>query len=449
MSELPRGWTTAPIKDVVAINPKHDPETDRHVEVSFVPMPSVDEHCGAITAPQVKPLSDVWKGFTHFAEGDVIFAKITPCMENGKTAIARNLANGLACGSTEFHVLRPTEAISAEYIWRYLRQKSFRAEAEAAMTGAVGQRRVPKPFLEERELPLPPLPEQRRIVAKLDRLSARSAAARDHLARTTKLATRAKQAILSAAVSGELTRTWRESRPDLDPWRHCTLGEVASGFNYGSAAKSAKEGDVPVLRMGNIQDGKLDWSDLVFTSDVAEISKYELHSGDVLFNRTNSPALVGKTTVYRGERPAIFAGYLIRVVCGTEVLPDFVNACLNSGIGRDYCWQVKTDGVSQSNINAQKLKAFPISLPSVEEQREIIRRVATAFTRIENLTEEATRAAHLLDRLDERLLAKAFRGELVPQDPDDEPAEALLARIREARAAAPKAKRGRKKKAEA
>ncbi|MGR3604012.1 restriction endonuclease subunit S [Sulfitobacter sp.] len=332
------------------------------------------------------------------------------------------------------------------FLWWFFRHKveDFRAVGQGG-----AQPNISQTVIKASAIDLPPLTEQRRIVTKLDRLSARSAAARDHLARTTKLATRAKQAILSAAVSGELTRTWRESRPDLDPWRHCTLGEVASGFNYGSAAKSAKEGDVPVLRMGNIQDGKLDWSDLVFTSDVAEISKYELHSGDVLFNRTNSPALVGKTTVYRGERPAIFAGYLIRVVCGTEVLPDFVNACLNSGIGRDYCWQVKTDGVSQSNINAQKLKAFPISLPSVEEQREIIRRVATAFTRIENLTEEATRAAHLLDRLDERLLAKAFRGELVPQDPDDEAAEALLARILEARAAARQAKRGRRKEADA
>lgn len=301
-------------------------------------------------------------------------------------------------------------------------------------------------FLKSSVFPVPPLPEQRRIAAKLDRLSERSANARDHLTRVTTLAARAKQAVLSAAVSGNLTKDWRKARSDHSKWRQCTLGEVASGFNYGSAAKSAKEGEVPVLRMGNIQDGMLDWEDLVFTSDPDEIAKYRLKDGDVIFNRTNSPALVGKTSVFRSERPAIFAGYLIRVECGPDLEPEFLNACLNSGIGREYCWRVKTDGVSQSNINAKKLKAFPFELPGIEEQQEIIRRIETVFAHIERLTKEACSAGHLLDRLDARLLAKAFQGKLVPQDPDDEPAEALLERIREAKAAAPKPKRARRKK---
>jgi type I restriction enzyme S subunit len=223
----------------------------------------------------------------------------------------------------------------------------------------------------------------------------------------------------------------------------------ASDFSYGSAAKSAPSGNVPVLRMGNIQDGNLDWSDLVYTSDPREIEKYRLTAGDVLFNRTNSPALVGKTAVYRGERPAIYAGYLIRVRCGERLDPEYLAYCLNSSPGRDYCRRVKTDGVSQSNINAKKLAAFEFKLPSMDEQREIVRRIEAAMDWLNIVATEQEKAARLLDHLDQGLLAKAFCGELVPQDPNDETAETLLERIRAARSTEPKSRRGRRARAAA
>ncbi len=182
--------------------------------------------------------------------------------------------------------------------------------------------------------------------------------------------------------------------------------------------------------MGNIQDGKLDWANLVFTNDAAEIAKYRLEPGDVLFNRTNSPALVGKTALFNGEREAIYAGYLIKVRCKPELLPAFLTYCLNAPNGRAYCWEVKTDSVSQSNINAKKLAAFRFDLPSPEEQAEIVRRIESAFGSIDRLAADATSARKLIDHLDQSILAKAFRGELVPQDPSDESATALLERIR-------------------
>jgi type I restriction enzyme S subunit len=173
----------------------------------------------------------------------------------------------------------------------------------------------------------------------------------------------------------------------------------------------------------------LDWNSLVFTSDEQEIAKYWLSAGDVLFNRTNSPELVGKTAVYRGERPALFAGYLIRVQCGEKLLPDYINHCLGSPAGRDYCWQVKSDGVSQSNINAKKLAAFEFLLPPLEEQAQIVRRVESLFALADQLEARTTAARAHTERLTPALLAKAFRGELVPQDPADEPAAAMLQRL--------------------
>jgi type I restriction enzyme S subunit len=139
--------------------------------------------------------------------------------------------------------------------------------------------------------------------------------------------------------------------------------------------------------------------------------------------------------MYRGERAAIYAGYLIRVRCRPSLDPEFLNLSLNSPAARDYCWRVKSDGVSQSNINAKKLAAYPFLLPSVEEQEEIVRRAQELFSLADQLEARLTATRRIVDRLTPALLAKAFRGELMPQDPSDEPASELLARIRAARQA--------------
>jgi len=279
-------------------------------------------------------------------------------------------------------------------------------------------------------LPLAPVPEQRRIADKLDALLTRVDACRGRLDRVRGILKRFRQSVLAAATSGELTRAWREEQGVDNEWRVVDLESVVTDFSYGSAAKSSKAGKVPVLRMGNIQDGLLDWRDLVFTSDPAEIAKYRLSSGDVLFNRTNSPELVGKTAVFRGERDAIYAGYLIRVRCSEHLLPDYLNYCLGSPAGREYCSQVKSDAVSQSNINARKLAAFRFGLPSLQEQREIIRRVEELFALNGALGTKSKRALVLVEHLTPSVLAKAFRGELVPQDPHDEPASDVVAKLR-------------------
>ncbi len=429
MNDLPDGWASTTIGEVAAFGPKHPPDTPRDQKVAFVPMPAVNEFSGEVDAPQERELAEVWSGYTHFRSGDVICAKITPCMENGKAAVVRHLPHDLACGSTEFHVLRPGAGICADYLWRFLRQKTFREDAEHSMTGAVGQRRVPADFLKQAPLPVPPTAEQRRIVAKVDSLSAKSSRARDHLDDIPRLVEKYKEMIVATSLAGSTTQHWRGQRGLFDPRRQ-SLSDVAEDFSYGSAAKSAAHGSVPVLRMGNIQGGRLDWSDLVYTSDDREIGKFRLRSGDVLFNRTNSPALVGKTALFRGEREAIYAGYLIRIRCTPDLHPAFLSLYLNSPLGRAYCWSVKTDGVSQSNINARKIAAFEMLVPTIDEQREIVRRIEAAFAWIDRLAAGATSARKLVDRLDQAVLAKAFRGKLVPQDPTDEPASALLARIK-------------------
>ena len=438
MSELPRGWVETTLEDLCEFNPKHDPETDRATTVSFIPMPAVDDETGAIVdRSAIRPLSEVWKGYTHFADADVIFAKITPCMENGKIAVARDLENGMACGSTEFHVLRSKGAVEPGFVWRFLRQRSYRQVAERSMTGAVGQRRVPKPFLEGTALPLPPLAEQKRIVAKLDALNAKSARARTELARIETLVSRYKQAVLSKAFSGELTSA------EVSNWASYALGDLALDVRYGTAEKCTYAPDLtPVLRIPNVANGLIDLSDLKHASfNEKELRKLALLEGDLLIIRSNgSLDLVGRSAVVDAAASGmLFAGYLIRIRLDlSKTIPSFIQYWMQSFAVRRTIEDAAKSTSGVNNVNSQQLQALQLKLPPLEEQHEIFRRIESAFAKIDRLAKEAKRALELVGRLDE-----AFRGELVPQDENDQPAELLLARIRTEREAAPKVQRGR------
>lgn len=174
-SELPPGWRWTTLDEVCEINPRRplkarvQPETN----VTFIPMAAVSEDTGAITHATVRPYRDVSRGYTYMQDGDVIFAKITPCMQNGKHAIVRDTLNGLAFGSTEFHVLRPSDNLDARFLHAFLRRKEFLQDAERHFKGTAGQQRVPKEFLASTPFPLPPVREQRDLLADLaQRLSA-------------------------------------------------------------------------------------------------------------------------------------------------------------------------------------------------------------------------------------------------------------------------------------
>ncbi len=318
------------------------------------------------------------------------------------TRVLKYIDFPFAAGADGIKVLRPRESFEPRLLYYFLSAVRLPNKGYARHFQHLRSSRVP----------LPPLPEQRRIADALDALLARVDACRERLDRVPEVLKRFRRAVLAAATSGELTREWREEQGWTDEWTSTELAAVANGFSYGTSAKSSRSGKTPVLRMGNIQDGRLDWTDLVFTSNTAEIEKYKLECGDVLFNRTNSPELVGKTAVYHGEHEAIYAGYLIRIRCSEELVPDYLNYCLNSPLGKEYCRQVKSDGVSQSNINATKLAAFSFQLPGVTEQHEIVRRVEELFAMADRLEAryEAARAA--VERLAPAALAKAFRGEM-------------------------------------
>jgi type I restriction enzyme S subunit len=408
-------------------------------------MPEVDAETGTINGPPARPLSSVSKGYTYFQEGDVLFAKITPCMENGKSAVARDLVNGIGFGSTEFHVLRPSKAVLADYVWRYVRQVRFRREAEQQMTGTVGQARVPAEFMNAVEFPLPPLADQRSILRTLSDTLGKMESVKERLSTVRPLISRFHGAVLIAACCGRLTNDYggireptmrigaalqtastrrkgrRSEQPvDLDlptlPERYgvAYVGDVALTIEYGTSRKAdADSGGIPILRMSNIQDGKLDLSDLKFIAPAPDIESLILKQGDLLFNRTNSPELVGKCAVFNGGTTTTFASYLIRVRFDTELAdPTFVCFWMNSAWGRSWARLAKTDGVSQSNINGTKLALMPVPLPPIDEQREIVQRAGRLLGVAQTLADRVTTADREVDQATEALLAKAFRGGL-------------------------------------
>jgi len=188
------------LEEVAEINPPvNKSEISDALEVSFVPMPAVGAGDGSIDVSRTRPAGEVKKGYTAFLEGDLLFAKITPCMENGKMAIVPKLTNGYGFGSTEFHVLRPRQNVLVEYLYYYVSSRQFRGEAERHMTGAVGQRRVPAPYLKECKIPLVSLDRQREVVAQIERQFSRVEAAEANLQRVKVNLERYRHAVLAEA----------------------------------------------------------------------------------------------------------------------------------------------------------------------------------------------------------------------------------------------------------
>ena len=444
MSDLRQGWVDICIDDIAEVNPGRLGGIAAEVQISFVPMSAVSDIDGEIVNPTVRRYGEVSKGYTQFRNGDVIFAKITPCMENGKIAVARALEGGVACGSTEFHVVRPLGNISPDFLWLHLRQKSFRNDAEASMTGAVGQRRVPANFLKEHSLALPPLPEQRRIVAKTDSLTGKSRRARDHLDHTPRLIEKYKQAILAAAFRGELCVETRS--PKLLP-----LSEFVDSLNQGWSPKCASEpadaNDWGVIKTTAVQPLQfMPQENKRLPANLLPRPGIVIDAGDVLITRAGPRSRVAISCLVTENYPKLMLcdkAYRLRI--NSEMAdPAFVTYMLNTPQCLSKLEIMKT-GISDSGLNLTQAKFLALELPafSLSEQSEIIRRIKSAFAWIDRLAANTSRARKLIDHLDQALLAKAFKGELVPQDPTDEPASALLDRIRLDRAAAPKVKRGR------
>jgi len=250
--DVPDGWRLLRLDQVCEINPSRKGRTNYpdDLPVTFISMSAVDEETGTVAAPDVRPFGAVKKGYTWFVENDVLFAKITPCMQNGKAAIARGLSNGVGFGSTEFHVLRPGPDVLSEWIHLFVRQPSFRSAAAQHFTGSVGQQRVPESFIATYVVPVPPLPEQRRIVARIEELAARIEQARG---------LRREAATDVGAILPKALGCMRDDlRGSTYPREH--LDQVTRVTSGGTPSRKVSDywgGSIPWVKTGELLDGDI------------------------------------------------------------------------------------------------------------------------------------------------------------------------------------------------
>ena len=466
--ECPEGWTKTPLRSVTLPVPNLDPGAAPNRTFGYVDISAIDNQQFRIVADAVKSFlgsEAPSRARRPIQTGDVLFSNVRTYLRN--IARVEHGTPAQLC-STGFTVLRPGPAIDSRYLFRWVLTDSFIDAVTPKQTGTHYPATSDRVVLDS-VLPVPPLAEQHRIVDKLETLLARVNAVRDHLAKVPAILRQFRQSVLAAACSGRLTEDWRannqttladelrsgstyvdERTTDTDSipklpevprtWAIVRIRDVVKQIQYGSNAKadgSAVSG-VGMLRMGNVQDGRIDLASLKYVRRSKDLAGFRLQRGDLVFNRTNSPELVGKAAVFNRDDEMVFASYLVRVRTNEDrTISSYLCSWIMSPWGRSWAQAVRTDGVSQSNINASKLSGMPVLLPPLREQHEIMRRVDSLMSLSAALEQRVSHVAESTGALEQSILAKAFRGELVPCEADVargegrtyETAEALLQQI--------------------
>ncbi|EHR48719.1 restriction endonuclease S subunit [Saccharomonospora marina XMU15] len=483
MSDLPPGWEWASFAETCKIVSGATPKTGVAEywggPIAWLTPDDLAKNPATVTFRGRRSLTE--EGYnscstTLVPPGSVLYSSRAPI---GYVTIA----GGEICTNQGFKSLVPPPEIDPKYLYWYLIYQTPAIRDRAS--GTTFKEISAKEFARTK-IPLPPLAEQRRIVAALEGHLSRLDIGEQALSKVQVMKGRLGRSIAVSAIRGDLAepsatdtplRNYLDSIAEVrqrratgrrrksvtaikvahisipDRWEFLPLDSLSLQIQYGTSAKATSdidESSIPVIRMGNIQDGVVTRGPLKYLPvDHPDVSKLLLRDGDILFNRTNSFELVGKSAVYRESYGrAVFASYLIRCQLVPMVNPDWVALVINSPFGRAYIESVASQQVGQANVNGTKLAAMPIPLPPPEEQDRIMGAV-------NRLAESAEVGLASIDtvrisagNLRRSLLADAFAGRLVAQDLSDEPASALLERVRNEQSAASKPKRARRNKME-
>lgn len=364
----------------------------------FIGMEDVSED-GRLLNVGRRSFADLSSGLSAFRDDDVLFAKITPCMENGKGAHVAGLKSDAGLGSTEFHVLRARRGVVPRYVFHWTQSKPFRRAAEAMMTGSAGQRRVPTEFFHRYMTPRFNFNEQQRIAEILDAVDMRIDLA---------TAEYGKAKACGEALAQSLIPIDPNPRELGDGWDLLTLSEVVPSVEYGisSSLELGIEG-IPTLRMNNLEGGKIRLHE-VKVSVEAVPPDLLLQNRDVLFNRTNSLEHVGRTSLWRSEIPvATFASYLVRLNPDHRRLcPEYLVRWLNRPAVQQRIRRFATPGVHQVNINPTSLRRTLIELPiDVRRQQQIVAELDAIDALVSSLQSEHRRLLEFKQGLMEDLLS--------------------------------------------
>lgn len=425
---LPDEWKWVRLGKIYDVNPKVQADDD--LEASFVTMSDISPGIKSQFDFIVRKWGEIKKGHTQFANGDVAFAKISPCFENRKSMILDGLKNGIGAGTTELIVLR-NPSIDNKYTFLFISSEEFIRHARNTYKGVVGQQRINLDFVKNYPMPLPPLSEQRRLVARIESLFAKLDAAREKVQSVLDSHETRKAALLHAAFTGKLTAKWRkEHQTELreskqfpsklksapshvdalaGKWALVRLGDVITWSSGGTPSRKHPEyysGDIPWVKTGELNNTYIyDTSEKITKDAIAQSSAKALPVNTVLLAMYG--ATIGKVGILGVEaatNQACACG-----ICSEWVDHRFLFYYLQS---QKSSFIRSGKGGAQPNISQTIIKQHEFPLPSLPEQQEIVRILGRLLAREQRARQAAEETLAAIDRMKQSILARAFRGEL-------------------------------------
>jgi type I restriction enzyme S subunit len=439
MSSLPTGWTLAKIKETIGADGLftdgdwvESKDQDPHGGIRLLQLADIGD--GRFIDKSDRYINDikfVELRCTELNPGDVLVARMPDPL--GRACLMPELLQRCITVVDVAAIRSGKYGVNHRWLVNAINSPQVRREIETQSSGTT-RRRISRGNLSEIAVPVPPIEEQTRIADKLDTVLARVDACRDRLARVAPLLKRFRQSVLAAATSGRLTEDWRGEH-GLTRWRFAvSMSEV--GTIGGGLTKNSKRDEYsevrPYLRVANVHANQLRLDEISSIGVLPqEFTKTRLQKGDLLIVEGNgSIDHIGRVAIWNDEIPDIsHQNHLIRWRANKDIDPRFVLYWVLSPIGREQIVKVASSTTGLHTLSVSKVGALSLDLPPLDEQTEIVRRVEILFTFADRLEARLTHARAAADRLTPAMLAKAFRGELVPQDPEDEPAAELLKRL--------------------
>ncbi len=404
IGEIPMEWGVVRLGDESITLIRGNKTINRFERVAFIPMDFISD--SKIFIKYEMRLKNDVKSFTYCERGDLLLAKITPSLENGKQGIVPDsIPNGFALATTEVFPIS-CKGIDKLFLFYVLKLPKFRNKIISSMIGTTGRQRASKQSVENLQIPLPPLPEQRRIAEVLGTVDSAIQKVGGAIAGTERLKTGLMQRLLTKGIGHERFKETEVGRVP-EEWEVARLGDALELCQYGLSVKMDEKGKYPIIKMDDIVNGvvvpdKVKYIDL----DEKTFNNFKLEKGDLLFNRTNSYELVGRTGIFLLRGDYVFASYLIRLRPKKEYVDShfltFYMLFSNDKIRQ----QLATRAVHQANINATNLQNYKLPLPPLPEQR----RIAEILGAVDRKLELERRRKEKLEKVKKGLMNELLTG---------------------------------------
>jgi type I restriction enzyme, S subunit len=472
-NNLPEGWTSTSLKIILNVL-ENGARPKGGVQNILKGIPSIGgEHLTYDGNFDFKKLKFIPESFyDSMTRGkiklnDVLIVK--DGATTGKTSLVKqNFPYKQAAINEHVFLLRGMpEIILQSFLFYFILSYDGQKHINKKSTGLIGGINIS--FVNDLEIPIPPLNEQKRIIGKIKEFMSKIDSIIANLKKIQNQLRTQKQSLLKSAFIGDMTNEFRKKNPSEssesliqkiselqnnqekklqkiplpenetdfhsipESWKWVHVGNICTRLQYGTSKKSNKDStQIPVLGMGNIMDGKLSFENLKYLpKNFKELDEYLLEHDDLLFNRTNSAELVGKTAIYKKNHPkSIFASYLIRAKVDSNIfLPSLLSHYVNSLFGRFFIKSVVSQQVGQANVNGTKFSMMVIPLIPLKEQKILLEKIEIGISSIDKISDEVKLRLDSLKLLKLSILKQAFVGKLVIQDPNDKPASELLEKI--------------------